>query len=82
MGPVFLLKEREDSAYDLGIVDRLCKMALSSASADKLDARICAQASQPGETVPAYAMPWRHTGTTRQPRNPLELLGSRSHLAW
>ncbi len=47
MGPVFLLKERENSVDDLGIFDRLCKMALNSAGADKLDARIRPQASQP-----------------------------------
>ncbi len=57
MGPVFLLKEREDSVYDLGIFDRLCKMALSSASADKLDARICAQASQPATVGASGANP-------------------------
>ncbi len=47
LGPVFLLKERENNVDDLGIFDRLCKMALNSARADKLDARIRAQASQP-----------------------------------
>ena len=57
MGPVFLLNEREDSVYDLGIFDRLCKMALSSASADKLDARICAQASQPATVCASGANP-------------------------
>ncbi len=57
LGPVFLLKEREDSVYDLGIFDRLCKMALSSASADKLDARICAQASQPATVGASGANP-------------------------
>ncbi len=57
LGPVFLLNEREDSVYDLGIFDRLCKMALSSASADELDARICAQASQPATVGASGANP-------------------------
>ncbi len=47
MGPVFLLKERENGIDDLGVLDRLCDMALNSAVTNKLHARIRNQASQP-----------------------------------